>query len=524
MASSASLGLTLRLLPAPTAAVVAAGLGLDLISKHYNPALAFSYGQPYDDDVFQKEARLGTEGLGGDSPALEQVEGLPLSLLSLKTRPIGWDAWHFLSSRRNILITLIRNEGVSTLLVLNAYFAHLYEEEERADREGREPVWPAFPRRQMSAAARRGLYNSAIDYTVQCTRAVLDLAAVRRLPPALSSRLVRDLRAAVARAAALPWHRRAPALLATSLLSEASLYAADAAVAACVEAWGAARWYGGPAPARARRLVKRVALHALRGAVALAAVSLGNALGSLAPVARGLVMFAAAQGGSMLANAYMGALLERLTPDTGKAPGGGAPAPAGALAGPHPVDAAQEPRRDATAEGAVEALGGALARLGAGALMGEEGRAGEGRDGGESARGRGAGSRQDEEGEAGGAEPPVPAPQERRAPGVGGGPRLPARPVRRGAAAGSGSPAGAAAAPAAGPAGPPTPQFREPRHTETEEELGAGSGRSAAATPGAQPAAEAEEADELAALVSAAAVCNVMLANDGFVGQAPSLG
>lgn len=195
MASIASLGLTLRLLPAPTAAVVAAGLGLDLISKHYNPALAFSYGQPYDDDVFQvwergeargncrtgneaalplhwssyamcdlspciaqKEARLGTEGLGGDSPALEQVEGLPLSLLSLKTvclfwvqwfcceprrglgggrcspmacehaaqhcptlsvlhrllpfaprqRPIGWDAWHFLSSRRNILITLIR--------------------------------------------------------------------------------------------------------------------------------------------------------------------------------------------------------------------------------------------------------------------------------------------------------------------------------------------------------------------------------------------------------------------------------
>ncbi|RMZ52323.1 hypothetical protein APUTEX25_005076 [Auxenochlorella protothecoides] len=200
--------------------------------------------------IAQKEARLGTEGLGGDSPALEQVEGLPLSLLSLKTRPIGWDAWHFLSSRRNILITLIRNEGVSTLLVLNAYFAHLYEEEERADREGREPVWPAFPRHQMSAAARRGLYNSAIDYTVQCTRAVLDLAAVRRLPPALSSRLVRDLRAAVARAAALPWHRRAPALLATSLLSEASLYAADAAVAACVEAWGAARWYldGSPPP------------------------------------------------------------------------------------------------------------------------------------------------------------------------------------------------------------------------------------------------------------------------------------
>lgn len=27
------------------------------------------------------------------------------------------------------------SEGVSTLLVLNAYFAHLYEEEERADRE-----------------------------------------------------------------------------------------------------------------------------------------------------------------------------------------------------------------------------------------------------------------------------------------------------------------------------------------------------------------------------------------------------
>ncbi|KFM27095.1 hypothetical protein F751_1268 [Auxenochlorella protothecoides] len=110
--------------------------------------------------IAQKEARLGTEGLGGDSPALEQVEGLPLSLLSLKTRPIGWDAWHFLSSRRNILITLIRNEGVSTLLVLNAYFAHLYEEEERADRE--------------------------------CTRAVLDLAAVRRLPPALSSRLTEE--------------------------------------------------------------------------------------------------------------------------------------------------------------------------------------------------------------------------------------------------------------------------------------------------------------------------------------------
>lgn len=122
MANSASLSLTLRLLPTPTAAVVAAGIGFDFVSKHYRPALAFSYGHPYDDDVFQvgwaweargngstgvevawprhlnsisnhviippiaqKEAGLGTEASSNDSPSLQQVDGLPFPLLSYKT-------------------------------------------------------------------------------------------------------------------------------------------------------------------------------------------------------------------------------------------------------------------------------------------------------------------------------------------------------------------------------------------------------------------------------------------------------
>lgn len=53
------LGLTLRLLPAPTAKVVAAGLGLDLLASHYRPSLCFSSAVPYDEDVFKVRSLPG---------------------------------------------------------------------------------------------------------------------------------------------------------------------------------------------------------------------------------------------------------------------------------------------------------------------------------------------------------------------------------------------------------------------------------------------------------------------------------
>lgn len=51
--ASSALGVPLRFLPAHSAAVVGAGLGIDLLLKHVNPAHCFSFGQPYDDDVFK---------------------------------------------------------------------------------------------------------------------------------------------------------------------------------------------------------------------------------------------------------------------------------------------------------------------------------------------------------------------------------------------------------------------------------------------------------------------------------------
>lgn len=268
--------------------------------------------------------------------------------------------------------------------------------------QDREPLWPVFPKQAMRAAARRGLYNSGIDYTVQCTRAVLDYGATRALAAPLAARLTRDLRAAVqGPAAKLAWHRRAPAVLGTALFSEATLFAADALVASCVEAVGAFRWYRGPARRRAARLAKRAALHALRGGAALAAVACGNALGSVAPAGRALAMFACAQAASMLTNAYMSALLERLTPEPKPAPGDDAArdddAVSGSLAGPHPADAVapQEGQGGVLRQGVGQAVGGLLARLGAEAVVSDDDGADDGADGGEAV-----------------AEPPVPAPQE----------------------------------------------------------------------------------------------------------------
>lgn len=349
---------------------------------------------------------------------------------------------------------------MSTLLVLNNYFAQLYEEEERAEREvecglgwlvvydksseapkttgdrkcsaakkktlpqcryldqyqliffspatsasfehirvqDREPLWPAFPREAMKAAARRGLYNSGIDYTVQCTRALLDSVAVRALPLGLSVRLTRDLRAVViGHASTLTWYARFPRVLGTALFSEATLFAADALVASLVEAFGAWRWYRGSPKCRAVRLAKRAALHALRGAAALVAVASGNAVGSTSPISRGLCMFVCAQATSMLTNAYMSGVLERLTPelpDIKRTPGSddASAAAVESLQGPHPTDAPQGASdRTAIGEGVSEAVGGALARLGAETVVTSE---------------------EEEESTNAVAEPPVPAPQE----------------------------------------------------------------------------------------------------------------
>lgn len=69
------------------------------------------------------------------------------------------------------------------------------------------------------------------------------------------------------------------------------------------------------------------------------------------------------------------------------------------------------------------------------------------------------------------------------------------------------------------PVGPPTPQFREARHTETGEELLVNAEDSVAA---AAVDTDTDLDRQFAADIAAYAVCSAVLCNDGYVGVSPA--
>lgn len=248
-------------------------------------------------------------------------------------------------------------------------------------------------------------------------------------------------------------------------------------------------------------------------------LSAGNGLGSAAPRARGLSMWALSMAASFLVNGYMLSFMNRLAPLAGPPPDSGAGAGGAAGRGPgsgfvtigqqlHPATAAAMAGVAAAAvagEGAggerlanglpdqmdaVAAANGAAGALaGGGAAAGAAAARAAAPDDAPADLAAAPAPQQDagvQAGAPGAAEPPVPAPQQRR---VVGGPRLPERPARRNAAVGP----DAALAPAQQPLAPPpaaphTPQFRDqraptPTGDSEEAELRAAAAAAAAASP-----------------------------------------
>jgi hypothetical protein len=428
---------------AGVAATAAAGAAADLLLAHAAPAHCLVLRQPYDDDVFAAGP--------GDAKAGDLVAPLDAAAARLRARagpgkplrPVGGAALARIAAPRNVAVTGARNVGLAALVVVNGYFTALYEEEEDAAAAGREPELPPFPEKALAAAARRGCANAACDWAIQLARSLLDWAAAAWLPPRLSRRLRKELRAAAisaARKGRYPAWARAPRVARAALFSEATLLAADWAVTCALEVANAARFArrvaaaGGATPARAlvaRRLAARWALQGARCAVALAAVALGYGLGSAVPSERWrwTAMFLCAQGASFSANAWMNAWIvaadARLFDDGGAGAGGGGGAGGGfGLPPPPPPAPAAAPPAAAPA-----AMAGAAAEARAALAPAQA--------------------------------PPAPAPEERRRPV--GGARLPARAPRRAAAqpGAAGRPAGQPGD--AGPETPVAPREREPR-------------------------------------------------------------
>lgn len=449
------------------------------------------------------------------------VEPLPPVVPVKPHRPLGRPALSRLVSTRNLTLTLLRNEGLATLLVINRYFGELYDEETRAEAEGREPDLPEFPAEEMRQAVRRGAINAATDWAVQATRAGLDYLAHLKLDPDLSERLLKDLRSsAVRKTKRMPWHVRAARITRTALFSESTLFAADVVVSSVMEAVRACRGVGPYSPAafalydpahpalaaaalatpassplvpvaavhapiaeRLLRLLSRAALHLARGCVALCAVALANGIAWAMPAARGTLAFAGTQGASVLANLVMARVMEKVLTRqvlacqrkrAGKGAGGAGageadaatttPAPA-ADAGP--VDAALSADAASLAPpDQTPALAPASrpARLVAPEPLGDL---------------------------SGAEAPPVPTPQQRRPAG----PRLPERPPRRATAQ---RPAAAPTTPAASAPAPATPPSREDRPTLPGSE-------------GGRPWDGAESAAAVAARVAERAVAAAVL-------------
>ncbi|KAI3436559.1 hypothetical protein D9Q98_005975 [Chlorella vulgaris] len=498
----------LQLLHGPTKLLVGSalsGLAADLALASSSPAFCYVHRPVYDEDTF-KSVYGSTD---------EQVEAVVSHRLKL-TRPVGFAAIHRISTFGNVTMIVCKHTGLSVLITVNKWLVAALEEEEKAEAEAREPDMAQLTMEDLNAACQRGVYNACVDLSVQTTRAGLDAGAVHHLHPALARKLIKDLRQSVVRKAQLPWYIRVPRVARTAVYTEATLCAADMAVSCVLDAYMLLLKAAGSRQQRLRRLAMRCGMHAVRAVVVLVAVAVGNGVGSASPRYRSLSMWLTSTAASFLANGYMLALMNRWAPP-GPAPAGNLePEPTHPLAGmvahrgrgPPTVPAHQQQQQqqqqqraggvllvgqaaqpDAAGAGAVVAAAAPAPHAAGEQLQAADGlqaqRAGAAGDAADAWAQRQAADAvavmaevQQQRNDAGvqagapdAAEPPVPAPQQRR---VVGGPRLPERPVRRNAAVGPDAPAAlnAGALPfapgAPPPAAPATPQFRTDQRAPPE--------------------------------------------------------
>ena len=330
---SSTLHVTVSLLHGPTKAAVATVLGAGLASSSLfprHPAQCLSIGGEWSKD--------------GDSVAVDGVVSSGKRIFSSyeserppgkKLRPIGSAAVAYATSGRNVALTGFRNVGLSSLIVLNGYLQELYDEEERAQREGVEPKYPPFPWPSMSQALIGGTFNACVDFTTQLVRLAIDWAAAIYLPYDLSCKLRKDLRASALRKERFSFWWRGPRVMKTAWYSEATFFAADWTVTCALECYTAMRWWkkGVSALSQMRRVVMRCFLQACRCVSAHVATSFGLGLGSMLPRRlRPLAMLLAAQAMSLLVNFYFRSLIARLTTGS-SAPDHRPPGSGGQLAG-----------------------------------------------------------------------------------------------------------------------------------------------------------------------------------------------
>lgn len=504
-----------QLLQGPTrlaVGVLSGAAAADLL--FVSPARCYVARPAYDDEVFQSL-------YGGTLRERQLASPKP-------KRPVGVAAAARIVTPGHLAVTLGRNVGLTVLVTFNKWLLAALEEEEAAEAEGRESAMPPLEVEELTAACVKGAYNACVDLAVQGTRCALDAAAVEHLQPALSKKLIKDLRQSVVRKARLPWYSRVPRVAKTALCSDATFWAADFLVSCCLEAYHAAK------AARAKLvgwqlLLQRVALrcgiHAARAGLVLAAVAAGNGLGSASPRARGFAMWLLSMAASFLVNGYMLSFMNRMAPLAGPPPGSSAGAGVGARAPPgrgfvtigqqvHPAAAAAMAAAAAAAAGEAAAAAAGEAAAGverlANGVAADRVQAGPG-DGAEVLAGGGGGAgavaaraadavdgpavapavQQDagmQAGPPGAAEPPIPAPQQRR---VVGGPRLPERPARRNAAAGpDASPASSDAPSAVSPA--PTASGKGSSAASCGGSIAASGGDSITASGGCSIAASGE--------------------------------
>jgi len=262
--------------------------------------------------------------------------------------------------------------AVSSLLTINRYIGLLIEAEEQAAATGEDPIYPPFLGKDLQRSVKVGCINASIDWATQMLRSVLDWIAAKNFTLTLSRRIRKDLRASALRKDHYKFYFRGPRVARTSLFSEITLYLADWLITCCFEMYNAllrrpttqelvaAHGVIYPRSTKLKLLAIRCGLQLGRCTAVWLAISIGNGIGSTAPMKyRGISMFVCTQVAAMGTNLYANAFIARFTAGTAPPkkppPVVGPPQPPPAPLAPSPA-AVEDVEEE---EGNGEAAGGA---------------------------------------------------------------------------------------------------------------------------------------------------------------------
>lgn len=243
--------------------------------------------------------------------------------------------------------------ALSSLLAINRYIGLLIEAEEHAAATGEEPIYPPFLEKKLRLAVKVGCINASIDWTTQMLRSILDWIAANNLSSTLSRRIRKDLRASAVRKDHYRFYSRGPRVARTSLFSESTLYLADWLITCCLETYNAllrrpttqeliaTRGLVYPRNTKLKLLAVRCGLQLGRCTAVWLAISIGNGIGSTAPIKyRGIAMFLCTQLAGMGMNFYANAFIARFT--AGEVSPPGVPPPPAPNGAPSPGEVAAE--------------------------------------------------------------------------------------------------------------------------------------------------------------------------------------